>query len=62
MTPKKEKIIIDMRQSDKNDLIELSKILININNAVLSHNLKLQIKKSRYNHNAINSSKFSIST
>lgn len=45
MNPKKEKLIIDMRQATAHDLVVLSRLLLTVNAAVSSHGIRLQLVK-----------------
>lgn len=43
----KEKVIIDMRKSTKEDLLLLSRLLLNLSTILSTQNLTIQVKKSQ---------------
>lgn len=47
MTPKKEPLIIDMRNAKKDDLLALSRLLLTLNSIMHQHGFKVTVKKTK---------------
>lgn len=47
MKPKKEPLIIDMRNANTHDLFVLARLLVTVNHLLSAHGFSVQIKKTK---------------